>query len=299
MNTTELRTLALALRHRIADTYAALLPAYTEITGWTLDDTDAALPSIAQLKAVYNAFNVFEKPEYRLVEEVRALKATTDDAVTLVEQLAPYPHTHAYTEITGAPTTMPPETHTHVKADVTDFPATFPPETHTHVKADVTDFPATFPPETHTHVKADVTDFPATFPPETHTHVKADVTDFPATMPPAAHNHAYADITGKPTAFPPAAHNHSVTANVRYTGNSAASRVLTLSSAITPTAILIMRDNAGMKFYWTPVLGHYLGDNSTLIANAISVANGTVTLTSTSGNGSGNVYTLIAWGDAS
>ena len=261
MNTTELRTLALALRHRIADTYAALLPAYTEITGWTLDDTDAALPSIAQLKAVYNAFNVFEKPEYRLVEEVRALKATTDDAVTLVEQLAPYPHTHAYTEITGAPTTMPPETHTHVKADVTDFPATFPPETHTHVKA--------------------------------------DVTDFPATMPPAAHNHAYADITGKPTAFPPAAHNHSVTANVRYTGNSAASRVLTLSSAITPTAILIMRDNAGMKFYWTPVLGHYLGDNSTLIANAISVANGTVTLTSTSGNGSGNVYTLIAWGDAS
>ena len=241
MTTTELRTLALALQHRIADSYTALLPAYTECVSWTLDGADTALPTIAELKAVYNAFNVFEKPDYRLVEEVRALKATTDDAVALVDQIAPFPHTHSY--------------------------------------ADITSVPATFEPDAHSHVKADVTDFPTAFPPAAHSHVKADVTDFPTTMPPSAHSHA-------------------VTAYVRYTGTGAASRVLTLSASIMPTAILIMRDSSGMAFYWLPPLGSYLGGEAQLHANAISVTAGTVTLTSANGNGYASIFSLIAWGNA-
>ena len=279
MTTTELRTLALALQHRIAGSYTALLPAYTECVSWTLDGADTALPTIAELKAVYNAFNVFEKPDYRLVEEVRALKATTDDAVALVDQIAPFPHTHSY-------------------ADITSVPATFEPDAHSHVKADVTDFPTAFPPELHTHVKADVTDFPTAFPPAAHSHVKADVTDFPTAFPPSAHSHAYADITSKPTTFAPSAHSHAVTAYVRYTGNGAESRVLTLSASIMPTAILIMRDDAGMVFYWLSPLGAYLGGDALLVANAISVTAGTVTLTSVNGNGNGHGFSLIAWGNA-
>ena len=280
MTTTELRTLALALQHRIADSYTALLPAYTECVSWTLDGADTALPTIAELKAVYNAFNVFEKPDYRLVEEVRALKATTDDAVALVDQIAPFPHTHSF-------------------ADITSVPATFEPDAHSHVKADVTDFPTAFPPELHTHVKADVTDFPTAFPPELHTHVKADVTDFPTTMPPSAHSHAYADITSKPTTFAPSAHSHAVTAYVRYTGNGAASRVLTLSAAIMPTTIFIMRDDAGLNFYWASPFYAAMYNLTTWLPNTISVTTGQITLTAATGNAAGKGYTLLAWGNAS
>ena len=280
MTTTELRTLALALQHRIADSYTALLPAYTECVSWTLDGADTALPTIAELKAVYNAFNVFEKPDYRLVEEVRALKATTDDAVALVDQIAPFPHTHLY-------------------ADITSVPATFEPDAHSHVKADVTDFPTAFPPELHTHVKADVTDFPTAFPPELHTHVKADVTDFPTTMPPSAHSHAYADITSKPTTFAPSAHSHAVTTSMYYIGNGEGSRVLSLPIAIIPQIILICPLNGGVTWYWAISLGSSLGGKSTFIANAISVASGSVSLTTSNANTTGVGYTLIVWGNAS
>ena len=280
MTTTELRTLALALQHRIADSYTALLPAYTECVSWTLDGADTALPTIAELKAVYNAFNVFEKPDYRLVEEVRALKATTDDAVALVDQIAPFPHTHSY-------------------ADITSVPATFEPDAHSHVKADVTDFPTAFPPAAHSHVKADVTDFPTAFPPELHTHVKADVTDFPTTMPPSAHSHAYADITSKPTTFAPSAHSHAVTTSMYYIGNGEGSRVLSLPIAIIPQIILICPLNGGVTWYWAISLGSSLGGKSTFIANAISVASGSVSLTTSNANTTGVGYTLIVWGNAS
>ena len=114
----------------------------------------------------------------------------------------------------------------------------------------------------------------------------------------SAHSHAYADITSKPTTFAPSAHSHAVTAYVRYTGNGAASRVLTLSASIMPAAILIMRDDIGMACYWLPPLGAYLGGTSSLFANAISVTAGTVTLTTTNGNGNGFGFSLIAWGNA-
>ena len=151
MTTTELRTLALALKNRIADSYAALLPAYTEITGWTLNGADDALPTIAELKAVYNAFNAFEKPDYRLVEEVRALKLTTEEAVALVDQIAPFPHTHLVTDITNFPVTMPPAAHATAWTDITGAPATYPPAAHATAWADITGAPATYPPAAHAH----------------------------------------------------------------------------------------------------------------------------------------------------
>ena len=279
MTTTELRTLALALQHRIADSYTALLPAYTECVSWTLDGADTALPTIAELKAVYNAFNVFEKPDYRLVEEVRALKATTDDAVALVDQIAPFPHTHSY-------------------ADITSVPATFEPDAHSHVKADVTDFPTAFPPAAHSHVKADVTDFPTAFPPAAHSHVKADVTDFPTTMPPSAHSHAYADITSKPTTFAPAAHSHAATAYVQWSGNGAASRTLTLSTSIMPTIIIIFNGSAMYYWYWITLFGNDIRTAVGAAGDAINVSTGSVVLKNIA-NTSGELYALLAWGNAS
>ena len=299
MTTTELRTLALALQHRIAGSYTALLPAYTECVSWTLDGADTALPTIAELKAVYNAFNVFEKPDYRLVSEVRALKATTDDAVALVDQIAPFPHTHSYADITSVPATFEPDAHSHVKADVTDFPTVMPPESHTHLKADVTDFPTVMPPESHTHLKADVTDFPTAFPPELHTHVKADVTDFPTTMPPSAHSHAYADITSKPTTFAPSAHSHAVTAYTQYIGNGAASRTLTLSASIMPTLIFVLKGSQMFYWYWITLFGVDIRTANNAIGNAISVTTGTITLNNNVANISGELFTIMAWGNAS
>ena len=126
----------------------------------------------------------------------------------------------------------------------------------------------------------------------------SNVTGKPTTFPPTAHAHDYASITGKPTTFAPSAHSHAVTAYVRYLGNGAASRVLTLSASILPTAILLMRDDVGMTHYWQTVLNTHLGNNSSLIANAISVAASTVTLTTVNGNGSGYNFTLLAWGNA-
>ena len=297
MTTTELRTLALALQHRIADSYTALLPAYTECVSWTLDGADTALPTIAELKAVYNAFNVFEKPDYRLVEEVRALKATTDDAVALVDQIAPFPHTHSYADITSVPATFEPDAHSHVKADVTDFPTAFPPAAHSHVKADVTDFPTAFPPAAHSHVKADVTDFPTAFPPAAHSHVKADVTDFPTAFPPAAHSHAYADITSKPTTFAPSAHSHAVTAYAQYLGNGAASRTLTLSASIMPTLIFILKGSEMFYWYWITPFGVDIRTANSAVGNAISVTTGTITLNVA--NISGELFAIMAWGNAS
>ena len=206
--------------------------------------------------------------------------------------------TVGWSNVTGKPATFPSKPHSHDYASITEKPTTFEPSAHAHDYASITDKPTTFPPAAHSHVKADVTDFPTAFPPELHTHVKADVTDFPTTMPPSAHSHAYADITSKPTTFAPSAHSHAVTAYVRYTGNGAASRVLTLSASIMPAAILIMRDDAGLVYYWAPIFGSTLGSNTQLVSNAISVAAGTVTLTSTNGNGNGRGFTLLAWGNA-
>ena len=284
----EMETLLAALRSRVnADPDAV-----TDKSIWQMYARLNALkfPSVSNIWWAFNDLSMFDRVE---TDTIGWSNITGKPA-----KFPPTAHTHDYASITDKPTTFEPSAHDHDYASITGKPAKFPPAAHSHVKADVTDFPTAFPPAAHSHVKADVTDFPTAFPPELHTHVKADVTDFPTTMPPSAHSHAYADITSKPTTFAPSAHSHAVTAYVRYTGNGAASRVLTLSASIMPAAILIMRDDVGMAFYWLPPLGAYLGSNVQLYANAISVTAGTVTLTSVNGNGNGNGFSLIAWGNA-
>ena len=115
----------------------------------------------------------------------------------------------------------------------------------------------------------------------------------------STHSHTYADITSKPTTFAPSAHSHAVIESIRYVGNGAASRVLTLSAAISPQAILIMRDDSGLLYYWSSTMVNYLGAKTALLANAIIVSTGQVTLTTSASNGSGYSFTLFAWSNAS
>ena len=266
----EMETLLAALRSRVnADPDAV-----TDKSIWQMYARLNALkfPSVSNIWWAFNDLSMFDRVE-------------TD--------------TIGWSNITGKPAKFPPTAHTHDYASITDKPTTFEPSAHDHDYASITGKPAKFPPAAHSHVKADVTDFPTAFPPELHTHVKADVTDFPTTMPPSAHSHAYADITSKPTTFAPSAHSHAVTAYVRYTGNGAASRVLTLSAAIMPTTIFIMRDDAGLNFYWASPFYGAMYNLTTWLPNTISVTTGQITLTAATGNAADKVYTLLAWGNAS
>ena len=266
----EMETLLAALRSRVnADPDAV-----TDKSIWQMYARLNALkfPSVSNIWWAFNDLSMFDRVE-------------TD--------------TIGWSNITGKPAKFPPTAHTHDYASITDKPTTFEPSAHDHDYASITGKPAKFPPAAHSHVKADVTDFPTAFPPELHTHVKADVTDFPTTMPPSAHSHAYADITSKPTTFAPSAHSHAVTAYVRYTGNGAASRVLTLSAAIMPTTIFIMRDDAGLNFYWASPFYGAMYNLTTWLPNTISVTTGQITLTAATGNAANKAYTLLAWGNAS
>ena len=205
--------------------------------------------------------------------------------------------TVGWSNVTGKPATFPSKPHSHDYASITEKPTTFEPSAHAHDYASITDKPTTFPPAAHSHVKADVTDFPTAFPPELHTHVKADVTDFPTTMPPSAHSHAYADITSKPTTFAPSAHSHAVTAYAQYLGNGAASRTLTLSASIMPTLIFILKGSEMFYWYWITPFGVDIRTANSAVENAISVTTGTITLNVA--NISGELFTIMAWGNAS
>ena len=142
-----------------------------------------------------------------------------------------------------------------------------------------------------------MTDFPTAFPPAAHSHVKADVTDFPTAFPPAAHSHAYADITSKPTTFAPSAHSHAVTAYAQYLGNGAASRTLTLSASIMPTLIFILKGSEMFYWYWITPFGVDIRTANSAVGNAISVTTGTITLNVA--NISGELFAIMAWGNAS
>ena len=207
--------------------------------------------------------------------------------------------TVGWSNVTGKPATFPPKPHSHDYASITEKPTTFEPSAHAHDYASITEKPTTFEPSAHAHDYASITEKPTTFEPSEHSHAYSDITGKPTTFAPSEHSHAYSDITGKPSAFAPSAHSHAVTTSVYYVGNGEASRVLTLSAAIMPTAILLMRNDAGLMYYWAPMFGSTLGSNTHVISNAISVAAGTVTLTSTNGNDNGNGFTLLAWGNAS
>lgn len=66
-------------------------------------------------------------------------------------------HTHAWSAITGKPSTFSPSSHTHQWGEVTDKPSTYTPTSHTHPWSQVTGAPGTYAPSAHTHAQADVT----------------------------------------------------------------------------------------------------------------------------------------------
>ena len=283
----EMETLLAALRSRVnADPDAV-----TDKSIWQMYARLNALkfPSVSNIWWAFNDLSMFDRVE---TDTIGWSNITGKPA-----KFPPTAHTHDYASITGKPTTFEPSAHDHDYASITGKPAKFPPAAHSHVKADVTDFPTAFPPAAHSHVKADVTDFPTAFPPELHTHVKADVTDFPTTMPPSAHSHAYADITSKPTTFAPSAHSHIVTAYVQYLGNGAASRTLTLSASIKPTLIFILKGSEMFYWYWITPFGVDIRTANSAVGNAISVTTGTITLNVA--NISGELFAIMAWGNAS
>lgn len=126
MTTTELRTIALAIKQRIETMQNDLAPALAAAQEWVLDDVDTALPSIASVKAVYQAFDAFDKPGINLYDEIRILKATTDAAAELPETSGVV----TWEAITDKPETFPPVEHTHAAAavawnDVTNKPSAF------------------------------------------------------------------------------------------------------------------------------------------------------------------------------
>ena len=283
----EMDTLLAALRSRLnADPDAV-----ADKSIWQMYARMNALkfPEVSNIWWAFNDLSMFDSVETETV----GWSNVTGKPATFPSK----PHSHDDASITEKPTTFEPSAHAHDYASITDKPTTFPPAAHSHVKADVTDFPTAFPPELHTHVKADVTDFPTAFPPELHTHVKADVTDFPTTMPPSAHSHAYADITSKPTTFAPSAHSHAVTAYAQYLGNGAASRTLTLSASIMPTLIFILKGSEMFYWYWITPFGVDIRTAKSAVENAISVTTGTITLNVA--NISGELFTIMAWGNAS
>ena len=114
----------------------------------------------------------------------------------------------------------------------------------------------------------------------------------------SAHSHAYADITSKPATFPPAAHSHAATAYEQWTGNGAASRTLTLSTSIMPTIIIIFKGSAMYYWYWITIFGNDIRTAVGAAGDAINVSTGSVVLKNIA-NTSGELYTLLAWGNAS
>lgn len=130
MTTSELRSLALVIKRRVEEMREAISPAYNEVFSWALNADDSHLPTIAQVKAVIAAYEAFSKPSLMLYDEIRAVKASEDEATALPNSLGV---TVGWADVQDKPDVSL-SGHTHVKADITNF-------AHTHVKADITDFP--------------------------------------------------------------------------------------------------------------------------------------------------------------
>ena len=143
MTNSELRAVALSLRQRMATMHDDILPAWNEITTWELDGDDLALPTIGAVKAVLTAFEDFSKPPLLLYEELRALRATTDEEATLPESFSF--ESVAWENVLEKPSTFAPSAHSHVKTDISDFPSTMTPSAHSHAFSEITDKPTAFP----------------------------------------------------------------------------------------------------------------------------------------------------------
>ena len=88
-----------------------------------------------------------------------------------------------------------------------------------------------------------------------------------------------------------------MTAYAQYTGNGAASRTLTLSASIMPTLIFILKGSEMFYWYWIAPFGVDIRTANGAVGNAISVTTGTITLNVA--NISGELFTIMAWGNAS
>ena len=118
MTTSELRNLALLLRSRVSTMHGAIRNSYLETASWTLDGADAALPTLAQVKAVLAAYEAAEKPGLAQYDEIRAVKMSADDAATLPTDAS---LSVAWTNVTGKPDVAL-VGHTHTAAEITDLP---------------------------------------------------------------------------------------------------------------------------------------------------------------------------------
>ena len=113
-------------------------------------------------------------------------------------------HSHAWSTITGKPSTFSPSAHNHVWEDITGTLPVY--ATRWPRWSEVTNKPSTFTPSAHTHAWADITDKPTTFTPSAHNQDWSTITSKPAT---ATRWPAWGEVTGKPSTFAPSSHTHS------------------------------------------------------------------------------------------
>ena len=132
MTKAELRNLALLLRSRVVEVFDAISPAYGEAASWSLNLSDAALPTVEQVKAVFLAYEALKKPPLALYDELRDLRNAETTTPLPALSLAV-----SWEAVTGKPTTFTPSEHTHEAQAVaweavTGKPTTFTPSEHTH-----------------------------------------------------------------------------------------------------------------------------------------------------------------------
>lgn len=134
MTNSELRTIALAVKSRVVEIHNTIAPAAAEVETWVLNAIDSSLPTIGAVKAALLAYEAFEKPSLLLYDEVRALKALSDEATALPDPNAGHSHVVTWNDVTSKPSTFPPDTHVHTVqwADVQGKQATYPPSEHSH-----------------------------------------------------------------------------------------------------------------------------------------------------------------------
>ncbi len=120
------------------------------------DDTIISTDEYPQLTSLIRQVQAIEDGVLTPLDLDDAMSATSENPVknsvvkAALDEKAGVSHTHAVTEVTDFPATMPPSPHAHTVAEIAGFPSAMPPSAHTHVKADVTDF-------AHTHDASDVT----------------------------------------------------------------------------------------------------------------------------------------------
>lgn len=156
----------------------------------------------------------------------------------------PGPHTHAIAGISGLQAALDGKaasSHSHAYSSLTGIPSTFAPSAHGHAISEVTGLQAALDGKaaaSHQHGSGDITDLawtkltgvPSTFLPSAHGHAISEITGLQATLDGKAalsHSHAYSSLTGIPSTFPPAAHTHGnsdltglASASVAYAANA-------------------------------------------------------------------------------